>query len=182
MKIALAACAALVVAFVLYWTMRPKQQEDVTQPPKVKTETSNPPSSSENSSGSAAADKAAADKAARDKAAADEVAMNKAAADKAAADKTVARKSAADKAATVEQQATEDQTAAAAQTFAESTLKMFDNGDCSGLYDAFDGSARTLTRDAVDTGVLHGTEAERKSRQSFPSEQDKKHGLLSLHL
>ena len=35
----------------------------------------------------------------------------------------------------------------AAQTFAESVLKMFDAGECSKLYDAFDESSRTLTRD-----------------------------------
>lgn len=40
----------------------------------------------------------------------------------------------------------EDQTPAA-QAFALSALKMFDAGQCSKLYDAFDEPARTLTRE-----------------------------------
>lgn len=36
---------------------------------------------------------------------------------------------------------------AAAQAFSESVLKMFDAGECSKLYDAFDESSKTLTRD-----------------------------------
>ena len=40
----------------------------------------------------------------------------------------------------------QDQTAAA-QTFAQSMLKLFDNGECSKLYDAFDESAKTGTRE-----------------------------------
>jgi len=40
----------------------------------------------------------------------------------------------------------QDQTPAA-RAFADSALKLFDAGDCSKLYDAFDESAKTLTRD-----------------------------------
>jgi hypothetical protein len=40
----------------------------------------------------------------------------------------------------------QDQTPAA-QTFAESSLKMFDAGQCSSLYDAFDDTARGMSRD-----------------------------------
>jgi hypothetical protein len=40
----------------------------------------------------------------------------------------------------------QDQTSAA-QAFALSALKLFDDGQCSKIYDAFDDSARTLTRE-----------------------------------
>jgi hypothetical protein len=36
---------------------------------------------------------------------------------------------------------------AAARTFADAVLKMFDAGQCSKLYDAFDDSSKTLTKD-----------------------------------
>lgn len=72
LKIALAACGILVVALVVYWATRPKQQEQGTQVSEVQTHPSTPPPSTEVSSGSAAApDKTAADGATAGKAAVD---------------------------------------------------------------------------------------------------------------
>jgi len=122
-KIAVAVCGILVVALIVYWATRPKQQQGATQTPVVQTQPSSPPPSAEVSPGRAAAEKAVTDKAANklaaDKASADKAAARKAAADRAASDKAAADKAAANKAAAFRQPATEPLSAQA----------MFDKGN-----------------------------------------------------